>query len=429
MACRLSLSLLWSFAISLLASVPLTRADSQINPGFPYGSEKVRGANLGGWLVLEPWIAPSLFDDTGNDAIVDEWTFCQLQSNSVAKAALTNHWNTFYTEADFEAIAAAGLNHVRLPIGYWAFEVGPGEPFIQGQLSYLQKAVTWAENHGLMVIVDLHGAPGSQNGFDNSGQRMSFPHWHSNATNVARTDAIIKTIASMFSENENVVSVIAPLNEPAGFDGADVLSVVKQYWYDSYGNIRFPFDSSQESNTLVLIHDAFQPLPYWSGFMPPPTFQGVALDTHIYQVFSDSDVALSQTDHISTACAVSSSGIADFHLWTIVGEWAPAITDCAKYLNGRGVGARYDGSYPGSTAVGNCAGMSRSASTFSSSYKTFLRRFWEAQTIAYEAGQGWIQWTWKTEAGAGEEWSYQVGLAYGWIPQDPTERIYTTICD
>lgn len=57
------------------------------------------------------------------------------------------------------------LNHVRIPIGYWAFEVGPGEPFIQGQLPYLEKAVQWAGNYGLKVIVDLHGAPGSQNGF------------------------------------------------------------------------------------------------------------------------------------------------------------------------------------------------------------------------------------------------------------------------
>jgi glucan 1,3-beta-glucosidase len=24
-----------------------------VNPGFPYGSQKVRGVNLGGWLVLE----------------------------------------------------------------------------------------------------------------------------------------------------------------------------------------------------------------------------------------------------------------------------------------------------------------------------------------------------------------------------------------
>lgn len=105
------------------------------------------------------------------------------------------------------------LNHVRLPIGYWAFEVGPGEPYIQGQLPYLQKAITWAENNNLKLIVDLHGAPGSQNGFDNSGQRMSTPKWHSNSTNVARTNAIIKTIASMVKSQSSVVPVIAPLNE------------------------------------------------------------------------------------------------------------------------------------------------------------------------------------------------------------------------
>ncbi|KAE9383458.1 glycoside hydrolase, partial [Gymnopus androsaceus JB14] len=73
-----------------------------------YGSEKVRGVNLGGWLVLEPWITPSLFDNTGNSNIVDEWTFGQLQNHGTALAALQNHWNTWITEADFAAIAAAG---------------------------------------------------------------------------------------------------------------------------------------------------------------------------------------------------------------------------------------------------------------------------------------------------------------------------------
>lgn len=86
----------------------VVRADSPINPGFPYGSEKVRGVNIGGWLVLEPWITPSLFDDTGNDAIVDEWTFCEMQDRGTAQSALQNHWNTFYTESDFADIAAAG---------------------------------------------------------------------------------------------------------------------------------------------------------------------------------------------------------------------------------------------------------------------------------------------------------------------------------
>lgn len=136
-----------------------------------------------------------------------------MQSKTTATSALKQHWNTWITESDFKAIAAAGLNHVRVPIGYWAFEVGPGEPYISGQLPYLQKAITWAGNYGLKVIVDLHGAPGSQNGFDNSGERMNYPMWHSNGTNVQRTDAIIKTIANMFKDQTSVVPIIAALNE------------------------------------------------------------------------------------------------------------------------------------------------------------------------------------------------------------------------
>jgi aryl-phospho-beta-D-glucosidase BglC (GH1 family) len=56
------------------------------------------------------------------------------------------------------------LNHVRIPIGYWAYDVAPGEPYIQGQHNYLLQAISWAEKYNLKVIVDLHGAPGSQNG-------------------------------------------------------------------------------------------------------------------------------------------------------------------------------------------------------------------------------------------------------------------------
>jgi aryl-phospho-beta-D-glucosidase BglC (GH1 family) len=53
---------------------------------------------------------------------------------------------------------------VRIPIGYWAYDVAPGEPFIQGQHNYLLKAISWAQAYNIKVIIDLHGAPGSQNG-------------------------------------------------------------------------------------------------------------------------------------------------------------------------------------------------------------------------------------------------------------------------
>ncbi|KZP25281.1 glycoside hydrolase family 5 protein [Athelia psychrophila] len=411
-----------SFALLGLSLIPSALS---FTPGFPYGSQKVRGVNLGGWLVLEPWITPSLFDTTGNTAIVDEWTFGQKQSKATATSALQAHWNTWITESDFAAIAAAGLNHVRVPIGYWAFEVGPGEPYISGQLPYLQKAVTWAGNHGLKVIVDLHGAPGSQNGFDNSGERMSYPMWHSNGTNVARTDAIIKTIANMFKDQTSVVPTIAALNEPAGFDSG-VLPVVTQYWNDAYGNIRYPYGTSQMSNTVSLIHDAFQPLSYWAGFQTPANgFQGVAMDTHIYQMFSNAEVAMTYPQHIAAACS-HHTDLSTYDKWVIVGEWTPAATDCATYLNGRGVGSRYDGSFSGSTKVGSCTGLTGKSSTFSSSYKTFLGQYWQAQVETYEAGQGWIQWTWKAENA--DEWTYQAGLAGGWIPQNPANHKYPSQC-
>jgi len=48
----------------------------------------------------------------------------------------------------------------------------------------------------------------------------------------------------------------------------------------------YPFGTSQESNLVLMIHDSFQPLSFWDGFMSPPNWQGVILDTHIYQVFS-----------------------------------------------------------------------------------------------------------------------------------------------
>lgn len=49
------------------------------------------------------------------------------------------------------------MNHVRIPIGYWALEHLEGDPYVDGQLQYLDSAVGWARAAGLKVMVDLHG--------------------------------------------------------------------------------------------------------------------------------------------------------------------------------------------------------------------------------------------------------------------------------
>lgn len=138
----------------------------------------------------------------------------------------------------------------------------------------------------------------------------------------------------------------------------------------------------------------------------------------------------SRAQQIQGICG-RASDLMNAPLWTVVGEWSPASTDCATYLNGRGIGSRYDGTYPGSernTTAGHvCATKTGNGANFTPDYKTFLRQFWEAQTITYEKAQGWIQWTWKAENA--DEWSYQAGLKYGWIPKNPLDRRYPNICN
>ena len=59
------------------------------------------------------------------------------------------------------------------------------------------------------------GAPGSQNGFDNSGQAMDSPTWHMQQSNIDPTNAVLKAIADKYKSSSETVVAIAPLNEYA----------------------------------------------------------------------------------------------------------------------------------------------------------------------------------------------------------------------
>ena len=98
---------------------------------------------------------------------MDERTLCQQLGKAACLARLRQHWASFYSAADFEQIRAAGLNHVRIPLGYWAVSLRPGDPYVQGQITFLDRAVRWAGQSGLKVWIDVHGGkscPGERKG-------------------------------------------------------------------------------------------------------------------------------------------------------------------------------------------------------------------------------------------------------------------------
>ena len=56
---------------------------------------KIRGVNLGGWLLLEPWITPKIFDEVNVDhnrgKIVDEWTYIDLVNDIFARDRMNRY--------------------------------------------------------------------------------------------------------------------------------------------------------------------------------------------------------------------------------------------------------------------------------------------------------------------------------------------------
>ena len=52
------------------------------------------------------------------DKIVDEYTYAELVEPELYKESLKTHWDTFVTREDFEALTAAGVTHVRIPVHY-----------------------------------------------------------------------------------------------------------------------------------------------------------------------------------------------------------------------------------------------------------------------------------------------------------------------
>ena len=129
---------------------------------------RVRGVNLGGWLVLERWMKESLFASVNGK---DETCFCVQLGREEASRRLREHWDTWITEADFAWIADHDFNAIRIPVGHWIFGSASGypyhdrygadpHPYVDGGIERLDRAFDWAEKHGLMVLVDLHCAPG-----------------------------------------------------------------------------------------------------------------------------------------------------------------------------------------------------------------------------------------------------------------------------
>ncbi|TCD63289.1 hypothetical protein EIP91_005701 [Steccherinum ochraceum] len=329
---------------------------------------------------------------------------------------LENHYKTFITEQDFAEIAAAGLNFVRIPLGYWAIETRDNEPFLaKTSWTYFLKAIQWARKYGLRINLDYHALPGSQNGWNHSGRLgtigvLNGPMGYANAQ---RSLDYIRILAEFISQPQykDVVVMFGVTNEPQGptFGQENLV----RYYLQAYNLVRTAGGTGTGNGPMISFHEGFAGLDKWVGMFVGSDRTG--LDIHPYLCFGGQSADPTRTPPFGL---------------TVAGEFSLAINDCGLYVNGVGLGTRYEGTYQGSgPAIGPCDPWTDYA-TWSDSMKADIQSF---ALSSMDALQNYFFWTWKignssvTGKVESPQWSYQLGLQQGWMPLDPRSAAGT--CD
>ena len=263
------------------------------------------GVNLGGWLVLERWMTPTLFK--GTDA-QDEYSFMKTK---IGASRIEEHRNTFIVEADWKWLADHAVAYVRLPVGYWALQDDAPYKNVTTQLDW---AFAMAEKYKIHILLDLHALKGSQNGTTHSG-KIGLVEWRRYEQD--SLDAI-KQLALRYRDSSALWG-IEIINEPRIIGNYIALL---RYYHDAYTVLR----GVLRPGTYTVFQDGFVPLLF-SGALWQRKKYPILMDTHFYLVFPKllSKLTPEKYDRIRKVLYSGAILLTSWRQPLIVGEWSSVL--------------------------------------------------------------------------------------------------------
>lgn len=217
---------------------------------------------------------------------------------------------------------------MRVPIGYWS--LGPaflqGTPFEKYASVYTNawarvvRAINAAEKYKIGVLIDVHGAPGSQNGLPSSGVSTGMQDLFIDPANVHKTLAVLSFLTQQLAPVSNVVGMQI-LNEPYPDKN------LEQFYNMTISSLR---TLVPEALSLPFyIHDSFDPVRFSNFVAKRQDF--VVMDHHSYFVFSQENAATSVDNHTAevqtdiASALYSASQTARRNM--VIGEFSCALSD------------------------------------------------------------------------------------------------------
>lgn len=266
----------------------------------------MHGVNLGGWLILEKWLTPSVFRGMNAE---DEWG---LSQTAAGRKRIAAHRRAFFTEDDFRWLKDHDILFVRLPVPHWAIDGSNEYVSAKDEIAWAMKM---AEKYEIKVLLDLHAAPGGQNTGDHSGRKGQM-EWFSNKDYQDQTIEMLKTLARTYKDSPALWG-IEIMNEP---------ELRGHYWQ----LVRFYRRAYKElrgclrPGTYTVFHDAFQPLLFAGSLRPRRNFP-VSMDVHWYGFTIDR--AKTFKTYLQLSSLLRRLLVYYAQLWqpVIVGEWSSVL--------------------------------------------------------------------------------------------------------
>ncbi len=247
---------------------------------------QLKGVNLGGWLIHEDWLCP---DELPEGVVYDNETILQILEERFGREAaydLVNQYQeNWITEYDLDLIKERGFNCVRVPFWYRNFYYDDNGTKIlndkgEWDFSILDWVVEECSKRELYVILDMHGAVGSQSDAPHSGRANNcglYEDTEQGERYRELTDELWAAIAGRFNGNP-AVAMYDLLNEPmCDVDCTEITRRINNEYI--YGRLYDTVRAVDADHVITM--EAI-----WTGFALPKTFvkgwSNVVYQVHFY---------------------------------------------------------------------------------------------------------------------------------------------------
>lgn len=273
------------------------------------------GVNLGGWLVLEKWMTPSLFRGT---SARNEF---ELAKTPQGRERIQRHRETFIVEDDLRWLKEHEVEILRVPIGHWLFT---NDKRYVGGIEQLDWLVNTSLSYGFKLLLDLHAAPGAQNnaahsGSGNTNRSIYSTKWLNNLPAQEETIQVLEKIAQRYYDAPNVWG-IQLLNEPV-VDRFGLRLV--RFYRRAYKRLC----EVARPGTRIVFSDAYAPLLTTNAlFLRTKKDYPAVIDCHIYQVFGKKNKKKTFNQNIKyTTLAKYFLLLIRIQQPVIIGEWSAML--------------------------------------------------------------------------------------------------------